>query len=87
MAKFDFNGFVRECYLRSTPSVDLDEVTSDNPVDCCKHRLSEQDYEAILREYGVTDEKGNTLNHDYILACNMWMLQSGPQLYNDSKAA
>ena len=37
----EFNGhdFIRECYLRSTPSVDLDEVTSDNPIDCCKHKL------------------------------------------------
>ena len=40
MAKFDFGGFVRECYLRSEPSVDLNNVTSDNPVNCSKHRLS-----------------------------------------------
>ena len=82
MAKFDFNGFIRECYLRSEPSVDLNEVTSDNPIDCCKHRLAETEYEKILQEYGVTDERGNAIEHDWLCGCNMWMLQSGPQLYN-----
>ena len=55
MAKFDFGGFVRECYLRSEPSVDLNNVTSGNPVNCSKHRLSTDEYKRILVEYGVTD--------------------------------
>jgi len=84
MAKREFNGddFIRECYLRSEPSVDLNDVTSDNPIDCCKHKLSQQEYEKILQEFGITDEQGNTIDHDRIVACNMWMLGSGPSLYN-----
>ena len=90
MATREFNGhaFMRECYLRSTPSVDLDEVTSENPIDCCKHRLSQSDYEKILQEFGITNEHGETLEHDRLVGCNMWMLGSGPSLYKDeSKAA
>lgn len=90
MAKREFNGhdFIRECYLRSTPSVDLDEVTSDNPIDCCKHKLSEREYETILQEFGITNEQGETLDHDRLVGCNMWMIGSGPSLYKDnSKAA
>ena len=47
MAKFDMSGFIREYYLRSTPSVDLDNVTSENPVNCSEHKLSTDDYHAI----------------------------------------
>lgn len=88
MAKFDFGGFVRECYLRSEPSVDLNNVTSDNPVNCSKHRLSTDEYKRILVEYGVADENENPIdgNREWLIGCNMWMLQSGPQLY-DPKAA
>lgn len=81
MAKFDFGGFIRECYLRSTPSVDLDEVTSENPVNCSEHKLSTDDYHAICVNYGLEDEDGNTLDHERLCGCNMWMLQSGPLLY------
>lgn len=72
MKKFDFSGFVRECYLRSEPSVDLNEVTEENPVNCCEHRLAISEYERICREFDVKDE--------YDAACGMWMIQSGPQL-------
>ena len=34
-----FNDFVRECYLQSVPSVDIDKITADNPINCCKHKL------------------------------------------------
>lgn len=83
MAKFNFGAFVRECYLRSTPSVDLDKVTSDNPVNCSDHRLSTDEYKRILVEFGVTDENENPIdpNSNLLIGCNMWMLQSGPQLY------
>lgn len=84
----EFNGhdFMRECYLRSTPSVDLDEVTSDNPIDSCAHKLSTDEYNKILTEFGITDEHGNTIDHDRLVACNMWVLDSGPSLY-EPKAA
>ena len=87
MAKFDFGGFVRECYLRSEPSVDLNNVTSDNPVSCSEHRLSLENYHAICVDYGLEDKDGNTLDYDRLCGCNMWMLRSGPQLYDNSKAA
>lgn len=85
MNKFDFDGFIRECYLRSEPSVDLNNVTSENPVNCSEHRLSCEEYDAILREYGVTDSDGKKTKQygeHILMGCNMWMLQSGPQLYN-----
>ena len=87
MAKFDFGGFIRECYLRSEPSVNLDDVTSDNPIKCSDHRLSVENYHAICVDYGLEDADGNTLNHDRLCGCNMWMLMSGPQLYDNSKTA
>lgn len=84
----EFNGhdFMRECYLRSEPSVDLEQVTSDNPIDCCAHKLSVPEYEKILQEFGITDEQGNTIDEDRLLACNMWALNSGPSLYRPQAA-
>lgn len=87
MAKFDMCGFIRECYLRSEPSVDLDDLTSENPIKCSDHRLSLGNYHAICVDYGLEDKDGNTLDHDRLCWCNMWMLQSGPQLYDNNKAA
>ena len=80
----EFNGhdFMRECYLRSTPSVDLDAATSEHPIDCCKHKLSTDEYNKILTEFGITDEQGNTIDHDRLYWCDVWMLQNGPQLYS-----
>ena len=66
-------GFVREIYLRSTPSVDLDLVTEQ--VDCTKHTIPMSVYDAIVEEYSETkDDK---------FAAAMFMLQSGPQLIED----
>lgn len=89
MVTREFNGhdFMRECYLRSTPSVDLDAVTSEQPIDCCNHRLSVPEYEKILQEFGITNEQGETLDHDRLCGCNMWMLNSGPSLYKDELKA
>ena len=42
--KISFEEFKRQCYLKSTPSIDLDEVTKENPIDCCKHTLKMSDY-------------------------------------------
>lgn len=77
----EFGKFIRECYLRSVPSVDLDQVTSDNPVNCSKHTLAYSEYDKILEEFGVNQD------HNLQLACNMWMLQSGPLLVDDRKTA
>lgn len=80
--EWNYGEFIRQCYLRSTPSVDLNNVTSDNPVNCSKHRLSCEEYNTILREYGIIDEQGNTINQERIVTCNMFMLHSGPSLYH-----
>lgn len=66
-------GFVREVYLRSTPSVDLELVTEQ--VDCCKHTLPMSVYDELLAEYCE--------NADDRVAANMFMLGSGPQLVED----
>lgn len=63
-------GFVREIYLRSTPSVDLELVTEQ--VDCCKHTIPMSMYDEVLAEYCE--------NEDDKFAASMFMLQSGPQL-------
>ena len=66
-------GFVREVYLRSTPSVDLELVTEK--VDCCKHTIPMSVYDELLAEYCE--------NADERFAANMFMLRSGPQLVDD----
>ena len=63
-------GFVREVYLRSVPSVDLDLVTEQ--VDCTKHTIKTSVYDELLAEYCE--------NSDERFAANMFMLRSGPQL-------
>jgi len=77
---------MRECYLRSEPSVDLDEVTSEHPIDCCAHKLSTIEYDNILREFGVIDEHGEAIDHERLGACNMWELGMGPSLYTPKAA-
>ena len=63
-------GFIREVYLRSTPSVDLELV--EEQVDCCKHTIPMSVYDQLLDEYcESTDDR---------FAANMFMLGSGPQL-------
>jgi hypothetical protein len=66
-------GFVREIYLRSTPSVDLDLVTEK--VDCCKHTIPMSVYGQLLNEFCENDEER--------MSANMFMLMSGPQLVED----
>lgn len=66
-------GFVREVYLRSTPSVDLELVTEQ--VDCCKHTIPMSVYDELLAEYCESNEDK--------MQANMFMLMSGPQLVQD----
>ena len=66
------DGFIREIYLRSTPSVDLDLVPDGEKVDCCAHTIPISVYDALLIEYCENDEDK--------FAANMFMLRSGPQL-------
>ncbi len=64
------DGFIREVYLRSTPSVDLELV--EEKVDCTKHTIPMSVYDELLAEYCE--------NADERFAANMFMLASGPQL-------
>lgn len=66
-------GIVRELYLRSTPSVDLDLVTEQ--VNCCDHTIPMSVYDEVLNEYCENDMERTSVN--------MWMVMSGPQLVND----
>lgn len=68
-------GFVREVYLRSTPSVDLDLLAEGEQVDCTKHTIKCSEYDKLLAEFCE--------NSDEKFACNMFMLHSGPQLVED----
>ena len=63
-------GFVREVYLRSTPSVDLEVITEQ--VDCTKHTIPMSVYGQLLEEFCENDEER--------MSANMLMLMSGPQL-------
>ena len=66
-------GFVREVYLRSTPSVDLELI--EGQVDCTKHTIPTSDYDAIVKEYCETEDER--------FAAGMFMVMSGPQLIED----
>lgn len=66
-------GFVREVYLRSTPSVDLELVTEQ--VDCTKHTIPKSVYDAIVEEYSETK--------DDQFAAEMFMQLSGPEIIDD----
>ena len=68
-------GFVREVYLRSTPSIDLNLVTEEKSVDCTKHTIPMSVYDQLLDEYCE--------NSDERMQANMFMLMSGPQLVQD----
>lgn len=65
-------GFVREVYLRSTPSVDLDLVPEGEQVDCNKHTIKISVYDQLREEYCE--------NKDDQVAVAMFMLQQGPKL-------
>lgn len=66
-------GFVREVYLRSVPSVDLELI--EGKVDCTKHTIKMSVYDEILQEFCE--------NRDERMSANMFMLMSGPQLVED----
>ena len=73
--KMNFSEFKRQCYLRAEPSVDLNDVTKDNPINCDKHKLKCSVYDEIIKEFCKTKDE------EY--ACNIWELQSGPKLDDD----
>lgn len=72
-----FGDFVRECYLQSTPSIDLKEVKEGEFVKSWEHKLAASVYEKLVTEFAGDDK-------DKIIACALWCLNSGPSLVNDS---
>ena len=68
-------GFIREVYLRSEPSVDLQLVPDGEQVDCTKHTIKMSVYDKICEEYCESE--------DDKFGANMFMLNSGPQLIED----
>lgn len=72
----DFGQFVRECYLRSTPSVDLNEVKGEKVIDPCEHTLLLSVFTELVEEFAQG-------NQDLRTGCYMWCLNQGPQIIND----
>lgn len=85
MEKFNGSAFMREVYLRSTPSVDLDKV--EGTINPNNYTITESVLYALMRKYGVLDNENRVLNADWNLGVNMWLLNKGPCVVRDTKAA
>ena len=77
--EFDAHKFIREVYLHSNPSVDIDEAKS---IKCGEHFLGLSDYNSILQEFAIVGEDGEVFanTRNLYFSCNMFMLDKGPQL-------
>ena len=84
MEKFNSSAFVREVFLRSNPSVDLNDITDKNPIRPGDYTIKESELNIILRKYGVIDENGIVLNRDLNMAVCFWLLNQGPLIVNDN---
>lgn len=89
MAKFNGSEFMRQVYLHSNPSVDLNDVPSEHPINGEDYTIKQSEFDAILHQMGVTDENGNAVdpNSDLLMACFMWAVNKGPVIIDDSKSA
>lgn len=76
---------MREVYLCSTPSVDLDKV--EGSITPNNYTITESTLYALMRKYGVLDSNNRVLNADWNLGVNMWLLNKGPRIVRDTKAA
>lgn len=74
MAK-SIDEFIRQCYLKSTPSIDLNDVPKGEQIAPWDHKLDYEEYCALVEEYseGNAEVKG---------AMNIWCLNSGPSIVN-----
>lgn len=70
------DGFIREVYLRSTPSIDLNLVPEGEKVDCGKHTILMSEYNKLVEEYCE--------NEDEKMGAAFFMLNSGPLLIDDT---
>lgn len=73
---------MREVYLNAVPSVDLNEVSADAPIDCRKHTIPESVYERIVSEFDLMDRgDGNDgLRAETRLSMGLWLLNGGPRI-------
>jgi hypothetical protein len=69
--EFNAKEFIREVYLASEPSVDIDAVERIN---CTEHRLSSAKWEELLNEFCGD-------NNDLQFQCTMWCMNQGPCIY------
>ncbi len=80
----DFNGndFIREVYLNATPSVDLRDVSSATPIDCCQYTIHISVYERIEGEFDLLErgDGDDGRRAEVRLDANLWLLNCGPQL-------
>jgi len=85
MEKFNGSAFMRDIYLHSTPSVDLDKV--EGTITPWYYTIHEHTVYALMRKYGVLDSNNKVLNADWNVGVNMWLLDKGPCVVRDTKAA
>lgn len=85
MEKFNGSAFMRDVYLHLTPSVDIDKV--EGTINPNNYTITQSALYALMRKYGVLDSNNKVLNADWNLGVNMWLLNKGPCVVRDTKAA
>lgn len=63
--------FARECYLRSEPPIDLDDVTE--PINSWDHKLQYSIFDELVKEFANGDNERRS-------ASLMWCLNEGPTI-------
>ena len=71
--EFNAKEFVREVFLASEPSVDVEKAEK---VNCTEHKLSSAKWEELLNEFCGD-------NNDLQFQCSMWCLIQGPSIYTE----
>lgn len=74
-----FEDFMRECYLNSTPFVDLSEVSADKPINPSDYKLKESKFEELASQL-IEALKDKYSKEDVRMGVCMWALNKGPQL-------
>lgn len=79
---FDAGEFIREVYLRAVPSVDLNEVSEENPVDCNGCAILESEWLRLLNDFDLNDRKDGRDGRraDVRGGVFFWMVNSGPKI-------
>ncbi len=79
---FDGKEFIREVYLRAVPSVDLNEVSGENPVDCNNCAILESEWLRLLNDFDLNDRKdGRDFQRSNVrFDAFFWMMNSGPKI-------